>query len=111
MRSPISLSMLRKYSNARCSAGLGHASLEVPYDIGHQPVALLIVHDLSHQGAGLAPVVVILSQSVGGADEFAAGLPALHRGIALAVGLRAALRVGCVDGVGHVLDRIAPSLL
>jgi len=88
--------------------GLGHAFLEVPDDVGHKPVALLIVHYLTHQGAGLTEVVVVFAQSVGGADELAAGRPDRCLGIALAVSLRATLRVRCVYGVGHVLDPHRP---
>ena len=59
--------------------GLGHAHFETSDDVGYQSVALGIVHDLAHQGAGLAPVVV-LSQGVGGTDEFAASVPDLCLG-------------------------------
>ena len=44
MRSPVSLSMLRQYSNARSSTGCGHAVAEVPDDVGHEPVARRVVH-------------------------------------------------------------------
>jgi hypothetical protein len=37
---------------------LGHSVLEVADDVGDQPVALGVVHDLAHQGAGLTEVIV-----------------------------------------------------
>jgi len=48
--------------------------------VGDQTVALSLVHDVSHQGAGLPPVVVLCMEAVGGVDEFAVGLPALNSG-------------------------------
>jgi serine protease len=71
--------------------GFGHAVFQMPHHVGHQPVALRIVHDLAHQGAGLAEIVVVLALGVGGADELAAGTPDGLLGIPLRVGLGAAL--------------------
>ena len=71
--------------------GFGHAVFQMPHHIGHQPVALRIVHDLTHQGAGLAEIVVVLALGVGGTDELAAGTPDGHFGIPLRVSLGTSL--------------------
>jgi hypothetical protein len=68
MRSPISLSILPVLERA-LQHELGHAFLQVSDDIGNQTVALCIVHNFPHQGAGLAAVIVILPQSVSGSDD------------------------------------------
>ena len=71
--------------------GFGHAVFQMPHHIGHQPVALRIVHDLAHQGAGLAEIIVVLALGIGGTDELAAGTPDGHLGIPLRIGFVAAL--------------------
>ncbi len=71
--------------------GFGHAVSQMTHHIGHQPVALRIVHNLANQGTGLAEIVVVLAFSVGCTDELAAGTPDGHLGIPLGVGLWAAL--------------------
>src|SRR5258708_16350232 len=66
----------------------GHAFLEVTDDVGYQTAARRIIHNLAHQRAGLAPIVVVLSQGVSGVDEFAVSLPLLHVGKAFRIGRR-----------------------
>jgi len=73
---------------------VGHALFKMSGNAGYQPVALGVVHDLTHQCAGLTPVVIFLVQSISGADEFAAGLPDFYLGVALAVSLRPPLELG-----------------
>jgi hypothetical protein len=82
----------------------GYAVLEDPDDIGHQTIALGVVHDLAHQGAGLAEVVIILTLCVGSADKLAAGTPDGLFGIALGIGLRTALGVWRIDRIGDVFN-------
>ena len=84
------------------------AFLEVTDDVGYQTAARRIVHNLAHQRAGLAPIVVVLAQTVSGVDEFAVSLPLLHIGKAFRIGGRAALGVRRVHGIGHVLDPHEP---
>ncbi|MCF8105787.1 MAG: hypothetical protein K9K64_09905 [Desulfohalobiaceae bacterium] len=42
------------------------------HHIGHHPVARRIVQDLAHHGAGLAEVVVVFAQGLGGEAELTA---------------------------------------
>ena len=72
IRLPTVWSMFRQYSIVRASTGLGHSVQEVADDVGDQPVALGVVHDLAHQGAGLTEVIVVLSLRVSGMDELSA---------------------------------------
>src|SRR5690242_1061624 len=55
-----------------CQYGIRHTLLEVADDVGDQPIALGVVHDLAHQGARLTEVIVVLSLRVSGMDELSA---------------------------------------
>ena len=67
-------------------------------DVVHQAFPLGTVHHVAHQGAGLAPIVVLGSQRVGGADHVAVGVPAGGLTVAGGVGLRAALGIRAYTG-------------
>ena len=64
---------------------------QMPDHVGHQAITLAVVHDFAHEGARLAPVVVVPAQRVGSVDELAVGIPSLDVGVALRVGRRPAL--------------------
>ena len=81
----------------------GDSILEVCDDVGNQSLALSVIHDVAHEGPGLAEVIVILAQGVGGPDEIAVGTPDSLLGIAFGVGHRAALGVGGVNRIGDVI--------
>ena len=88
---------------------LGHAVEQVAGDVAGQPVAGGVVHHVADEGAGLAPVVVLGVQLVGAAHDVAVGVPG-GRLVVLGVGPRAALGVGRVHRVGHVLHPHRPVL-
>src|SRR5271154_1337893 len=87
-----------------CQYRLGHAVLEVAHDIGYQPVTLCIVHDLSHQGAGLPEIIVLLALRIGGVNELSACLPHLDLRKLDRIGLWSALGIGRIYWVRYVLD-------
>jgi len=64
---------------------IGHALAEMPHDVGDQTIPQGIVRDLAHQGARLAPVIVVPTEGVGGVGELAVGRPLLHVGVPLGV--------------------------
>ena len=88
-----------------------HAVAEMSHDVGDETIPLGGVHDFAHQRAGLAPVVVVTAERVGGMNELTVGIPSLDIGKALGIGRRAALRVGGVHGSATLSIRMAPSLL
>ena len=71
-------------------------------DVADQPLTRCVVEHLAVHRAGLAPVVVLGVQGVGGVHQLPAGVPAGRLRVP-GVGLRAALRVRVVHGVGRVL--------
>ena len=80
---------------------LADAGPQMANDVVHQSFPLGIVHDVADQGAGLAPVVVLGAQRVGGAHHVTVGVPARGLAVAGGVGQRAALGVRRVHRVGR----------
>ena len=87
---------------------LGHPVQEVADDVGDQPVALGVVHDLAHQGAGLTEVIVVLAHCVSGMD---AGLPTSTWGYRVGSAFGPPLEFGAYTGSDTFWTRINPSLL
>ena len=82
---------------------LADAGPKMANDVVHQAVPLGLVHHLAHQGAGLAPVVVLRPQRVGGAHHVTVGVPTRGLAVAGGVGQRAAFGVGRIHRVGRQL--------
>ena len=103
--------MLRQYSNTRCEDLVAVHLGGVPGHVVHQPLAGGVVHHLVDQGVGLAVVVVLGVERVGGPHHLAVGGPHGVLGVGDLVGRRRALDgVRVVDGVGHVVDPHRPVL-
>jgi len=78
--------------------------------VGHQPVALPVVHDLTTRVPGWPKSSSSLAQGVGGANELALASRPLPRDSACCQPAgRPSSSVR--NGVGHIWTRIAPSLL
>src|SRR5690606_18158844 len=57
--------------------GAAHATEQAAGNLFDQRLALRVREDTAHQGSGLAEVVIIRTQGVGGANHRAVGLPAV----------------------------------
>ena len=77
---------------------LAHAVEQVAHDVVDQAITLGVGHDVSDQGAGLTPVVIVGPQSVSGADHFTVGMPPGGLTVVLDVRLRATLRARACTG-------------
>ena len=84
--------------------GLGHAIEQVADDVAHQPRAGGIVKHVADHGAGLAPVVVLGVQGLGGVHHLSVGVPARRLAVVHGVGFRAALGVRRVHWVVDVAE-------
>ena len=71
-------------------------------DIGHEAIALRIVHHVAHEDARLCPVVIVFAQGVGLPHHIAIGVPgrfAAHFGL----GRRSAIGIGGIDRIDGIL--------
>jgi hypothetical protein len=84
--------------------GLAYSFLQVTDDVGDQPLALGVVHDLAYQGAGLTEIIVVLSFCVSRMDEFSAGFPHLDLRILGGIGFWSAFGIRRVHWISDILD-------